>query len=81
VRALQYFHNSELMKKDGISLNEMDVGVQRIMSLMEPSYLDGRTDAAIAMRHLLFAGAVIVASASGVRICLRVSSELSIKLQ
>jgi len=53
------------MKKDGISLNEMDVGVQRIMSLMEPSYLDGRTDASIAMRHLLFAGAVVVASASG----------------
>ena len=65
VRALQFFHDSELMKKGGISLNEMDVGVQRIMSLMEPSYLDGRTDASIAMRHLLFAGAVIVASASG----------------
>lgn len=65
VRALQLFHESELVKKGGMSLDEMDVGVQRLMSLMEPSYLDGRTDAAIAMRHLLFAGAVVVASASG----------------
>lgn len=66
VRALQLFHDSELMKDSGgVSLDEMDVGVQRVMSLMEPSYLDGRTDAAIAMRHLLFAGAVVVASANG----------------
>ncbi len=66
VRALQLFHDSELMKEQGgTSIDEMDVGVQRTMSLMEPSYLDGRTDAAIAMRHLLFAGAVVVASASG----------------
>ncbi len=64
VRALQLFHDSELVKKGGMSLDEMDIGVQRLMSLMEPSYLDGRTDAAIAMRHLLFAGAVVVASAS-----------------
>lgn len=64
VRALQLFHESELVKKGGVSLDEMDIGVQRLMSLMEPSYLDGRTDAAIAMRHLLFAGAVVVASAS-----------------
>jgi len=65
VRALQLFHDSDLMKESGISLDEMDVGVQRLMSLMEPSYMDGRTDAAIAMRHLLFAGAVVVASAGG----------------
>lgn len=65
VRALQLFHESELMKSKGTSLDEMDVAVQRLMSLMEPSYLDGRTDTAIAMRHLLFAGAVVVAAASG----------------
>lgn len=65
VRALQLFHDSDLMKSGGIGLDEMDVGVQRLMSLMEPSYMDGRTDAAIAMRHLLFAGAVVVASAGG----------------
>ena len=35
------------------------------MSMMEPNYLDARTDVAIAMRHLLFAGAVLVAHANG----------------
>lgn len=65
VRALQLFHASELMKKDGTTIENMDVGVQGLMSMMEPSYLDARTDVAIAMRHLLFAGAVIIASASG----------------
>ena len=64
VKALQLFHESDLMKENGQSLDEMDLGVQTLMSLMEPSYLDGRTDSAIAMRHLLFAGAVVVAAAS-----------------
>jgi len=65
VKALRLFFESDLMKDKGSSLDELDVGVQRLMSLMEPSYLDARTDAAIAMRHLLFAGAVVVANASG----------------
>jgi len=64
VRALQLFHNSLFMRKDGTSVEEMDVGVQSLMSMMEPNYLDARTDAAIAMRHLLFSGAVVVAAAS-----------------
>lgn len=64
VRALQLFHESELMKPSGSSVEQMDVGVQRLMSMMEPNYLEARTDAAIAMRHLLFAGAVVVAAAS-----------------
>jgi len=65
VRALQLFHNSDLMKSGGDTVETMDVGVQRLMSMMEPNYLEARTDSAIAMRHLLFAGAVVVASASG----------------
>lgn len=64
VRALQLFHNSSLMHDSGTSIDEMDVGVHRLMSLMEPNYLEARTDAAIAMRHLLFAGAVLVAAAT-----------------
>ena len=64
VRALQHFHQCELMKQPGVSLDETDMSVQMLMSMMEPSYLDARTDAAIAMRHLLFAGAVVVAAAS-----------------
>lgn len=64
VRALQLFHESQLMKESGTSVDEMDVDVHRLMSLMEPNYLDARTDAATAMRHLLFAGAVVVAASS-----------------
>ncbi len=67
VKALRLFFESNLMDKNGSSLDVLDVGVQRLMSLMEPSYLDARTDAAIAMRHLLFAGSIAVAnSADGV---------------
>ena len=33
------------------------------MSLMEPSYLEGKTETAEAMRRLLFAGALVVANA------------------
>jgi len=65
VRALQLFHDSNLMLEGGTSVEDMDVGVQRLMSMMEPNYLEARTDAAIAMRHLLFAGSVVIASASG----------------
>jgi uncharacterized tellurite resistance protein B-like protein len=67
VKALRLFFNSELMcdKTDALDIDSLDVGVQRVMSLMEPSYLDAKTDAAIAMRHLLFAGSIVVAHASG----------------
>lgn len=64
VKALRLFFASNLMDKEGSSLDELDVGVQRLMSLMEPSYLDAKTDAAIAMRHLLFAGSIVVANAA-----------------
>lgn len=64
VKALQLFFKSQLMNASGTSVDEMDVGVQRLMSLMEPSYLDARSDAAIAMRNLLFAGGLVVADAS-----------------
>ena len=64
VKALKLFHESSLMQSGGTQINEMDMGVEGLMSLMEPSYLEGKTDTAEAMRRLLFAGAVAVASAS-----------------
>ncbi len=62
VKALQLFHQSELMTTDGDSHEYLEVGVQRLLSLMEPSYLEARTDTAIAMRRLLFSGAIAVAN-------------------
>lgn len=65
VKALQFFFESAFAGRPGLSAEELENAVQRLMSVMEPSYLDGRTPAAEAMRRLLFAGAVLVASASG----------------
>jgi len=63
VKALQLFHQSELMKEGGNTHEYLEVGVQRLLSLMEPSYLEARTDTASAMRRLLFSGAIAVANA------------------
>lgn len=65
VHALKLFHESALMSEGGISLENLEVGVHRLMSLMEPSYLDSRTDAATAMRRALYAGTIVVADADG----------------
>ena len=65
VKALALFHRSELMTQGGSSSEHLEVGVQRLLSLMEPSYLEARTDTASAMRRLLFAGAIAVANAEG----------------
>lgn len=64
VKALKYFHDSELAVEGGMSKSDLEVAVQGIMSLMEPSYLEGRTDTAEAMRRLLLAGAIAVADAA-----------------
>ena len=65
VKALEYFHDSELVKSNGMSVDELELSVQRLMALMEPNYLEGRTQSTEAMRRLLFAGAVMIANASG----------------
>lgn len=64
VKALQLFHESELLSSGGTSANELDLGVESLMSLMEPSYLEGKTDVAEAMRRVLFAAAIAVADAT-----------------
>ena len=65
VKALKLFDESELSREGGKSVNDLEVGVQSLMSLMEPSYLEARTDTAESMRRLLFAGAIVVAAANG----------------
>ena len=62
---MKLFHESELMLSGGLSKQDLEVGVHRLMSLMEPSYLDGRSDAATAMQRGLYAGAITVADADG----------------
>lgn len=65
VKALQLFDRSNLARSDGGSLDELETGVQTLMALMEPSYMEGRTKTAESMRRLLFAGSLIVANADG----------------
>ena len=63
VRALKLFEESEFATKGGTSPLDLEMGVQGLMSLMEPSYLEGRTETAEAMRRLLLAGAMVIADA------------------
>jgi len=65
VKALQHFHNSEFIEAKGISKEQLEINVQSLMGIMEPSYLEGKTEVAEAMRRMLFAGAIAVADASG----------------
>jgi len=65
VRALRLYDASVLAVKDGTSVDELEAGVQVLMTIMEPSYLEGRTDEAENMRRLLFAAALSVANANG----------------
>ncbi len=66
VKALMYFHQSQLTDSNSkIDKNALEVQVQGLMSLMEPSYLEGRTKVAETMRRALFAGACAIAAADG----------------
>ena len=64
VKALKLFHDSELAAGATTKV-DLEAAVQGVMSLMEPSYLDGRTQTAESMRRLLFAAALMVADADG----------------
>ena len=63
VKALKLFYESHLMCDGGTSSDHLEVGVSRLMSLMEPSYLEARTDTATTMRRLLYAASIAVANA------------------
>lgn len=65
LEALRLFHRSELSGRDGISRAELEASVQESMAVMEPSYLEERTDVAEVMRRLLLAGAIAIARANG----------------
>lgn len=64
VKALKLFERSELYSGKE-SKHSLEMGVQSILSIMEPSYLEAKTDTAEAMRRLLFSGLIAVANASG----------------
>ncbi len=63
VKALKHFHESQLMHADGYDKAELEHQVHRVMQLMEPDYMQGKTNTAKAMRGLFIAGAIAVANA------------------
>ncbi|MEM7277956.1 MAG: TerB family tellurite resistance protein, partial [Pseudomonadota bacterium] len=65
VKALSLFDESILARDNGKDKETLEVEVQSLMSLMEPSYLEGRTKTSEAMRRALFAAAMAVAAADG----------------
>lgn len=65
VKALALFFESRFIDPGGFDAEELELRVQGVMSLMEPSYIDGRTREAEAMRRLLFAGLIAIAVADG----------------
>ncbi len=65
VKALKAFSASELAVEGGCSVDELEAQIQTLMSLMEPSYLDEKSETAETMRRLLLAGSVVVAAADG----------------
>jgi Zn-dependent protease with chaperone function/uncharacterized tellurite resistance protein B-like protein len=66
VKALELFYASDLVTKGGTPPADLESGVQALMGLMEPSYLEGHTKTTEAMRRLLFAGTIVIAAADGV---------------
>ena len=58
VKALKLFYESELLLENGFDRDRLESEVQLLMGLMEPSYLEGKTEIAESMRRFLFAAAV-----------------------
>lgn len=66
LHAARHFAQSALFgAKPGTSHAELEAGVAELMSLMEPTYLQEKSEAAELMRRLLLAGGVVVAATSG----------------
>ena len=65
LKAAQLFAASDVLEPGGMPRLALEVQVQELMTLMEPSYLQDRSDVAEAMRRLLFAGGVAVVATSG----------------
>ncbi|MEZ5547529.1 MAG: M48 family metallopeptidase [Pseudomonadales bacterium] len=63
VKALKLFDDCGMLRSGQQAKTDLEIKVQAIMSLMEPNYIEARTDTAETMRRLLFAGAVLVADA------------------
>jgi len=58
VQALERFRRSRFVTQGGMDKPALEAEVQSLMALMEPSYLEDKSEVAETMRRLLFTGAV-----------------------
>lgn len=65
LRAAEMCARSEIMKPGGTPRADLEAEVDELVRLMDPSYLQEHSEVAEAMRRLLLAGAVLIATASG----------------
>lgn len=65
VKALQQFFRSEFMAKDGVSVAQLEADTHALMEIMKPTYLKEKSEAAEAMRRVLFAAGCGLMAASG----------------
>lgn len=65
IKAAKYFAESSVMDASGRSIDELEVEVARVMSVMEPGYLRESSDGAKAMRRFLLAAGMVLAGADG----------------
>ena len=61
VKALKLFFDSNLIRNDGFDKTTLENKVRDIMGLMEPDYMQGKTDTARIMRNLFLASAIAIA--------------------
>ncbi len=68
LRAAELFVRSELSPAPvatPMPVAQLEAEVHELMTLMDPSYLQSKTEVAEAMRRLLFVGGILIASAGG----------------
>jgi tellurite resistance protein len=65
LKALELFFESELARSDGFPIATLEARVQELMAIMEPSYLEEKSESAEAARRVLFAGSIAIANATG----------------
>ncbi len=63
LKALKFFFESDLAREGGFEIHVLEAHVQTLMALMEPSYLEEKSESAEIARRLLFAAAIAVADA------------------
>jgi uncharacterized tellurite resistance protein B-like protein len=64
LKALKLFFDSELATAEGFPVGTLEARVQELMALMDPIYLEEKSEMAETARRLLFAAAIVVAGAS-----------------